>query len=136
MNSLLASVVLVAQAVNATATTPLTGTWSYGSVETGGGDLRCIEKNGLVRFQLNCNRGAPGYNQGFIEGEFKVLNGIGIYKTDEFGPCSLTFEFKGNTVKVTQSGKDSDCGFGANVYANGVYTRISRKIPKFERPGL
>jgi hypothetical protein len=114
----------------------LTGTWSYGSAETGGGELKLLDNSGVVRFQLTCYRGGPSYNSGFIEGEFKVQNRVGVFQSNEFGPCRLTFTFKGNKVTILQSGKDSDCGFGGHVYADGLYVRISKAAPKFERPGL
>jgi hypothetical protein len=73
-------------------------------------------------FGLECNRGAPSYNSGVLEGGITIKNGKAVYRTTEFaGVCEIKFTFTKNSVSLAQKGSDSDCGFGHGVYCDGTY---------------
>jgi hypothetical protein len=112
---------------------PLTGTWEWGSDETGGGVLRVIDDAKGTRFQLQLSRGAPTYNMGFLEGRLLVKDGRATHvRRNERFQCAIAFRFERETVVLTQSsGPDADCGFGHAVYADGTYRRTSRRTPAF-----
>lgn len=64
----------------------------------------------------------PMANTGELSGEASITGDTAIYQSDEYGPCKIMMVFtKPGEVNVTQEGTDADCGFGHNVYANGVY---------------
>jgi hypothetical protein len=71
-------------------------------------------------------------NMGSSNGEATIKGDTAVFKSNEFGPCTITIKFvRPGTVKVTQTGSDSDCGFGHNVFAGGTYKKVSSKRPKF-----
>src|SRR5262249_26257716 len=110
----------------------LVGTWNRGDPEKGGGQLLTRQTADVVQFQLECWRGAPSYNSGFLDGEFPVSKGKGVFRS-RAGPCELEFRFSANEVAIQYVSDSRDCGFGYAVYANGVYRRTSRKVPQFSK---
>jgi uncharacterized protein len=42
---------------------------------------------------------------------------------DDLPACTITLVPRGDVLEVLQDGSDSECGFGAGVYAGGTYTR-------------
>lgn len=55
-----------------------------------------------------------------------------VFKPDETENCTLTLEFQGKVMKVSQEeGKALGCGFGMHVYADGTYKKIRAGKPKF-----
>jgi hypothetical protein len=71
-------------------------------------------------------------NIGEVEGEATIEGDTAVYSSEEFGNCKITIKFfKPGTIKVIQSGTDSECGFGRNVTANGTYKKVSGTKPKF-----
>ena len=86
-----------------------------------------------VRIQFDCNRGAPSYHHGANDVRVALHNRVAAYTTNEFGSqCSIRFEFLHDRVKLTQTGSDIACGFGAFVNVDGTYPRVSRRPPKFD----
>ena len=76
--------------------------------------------------------GAMSANVGEAEGEAIIDGDTAIYSSNEFGACKITIKFvKPGTIKVDQSGTDSECGFGFNVNASGTYKKTSGAKPKF-----
>lgn len=76
--------------------------------------------------------GEISVNMGALSGEATIKGDTAVFKSDEFGPCSITIKFvRPGTIKVTQEGSDSDCGFGHNVFASGTYKKVSSRRPKF-----
>jgi len=45
--------------------------------------------------------------------------------------CTITMTFAPRRMNVTQQGTDTECGFGHNVMANGIYRRVKAGRPKF-----
>ena len=78
--------------------------------------------------------GEHSANMGEANGTAIIEGDTAIYSSDEFGQCRITIKFvKPGEIKITQSGSDSECGFGHNVTADGTYKKISRAKPKFEQ---
>jgi hypothetical protein len=112
----------------------VTGTyeWHRG---TGAGCMLAVARQGRdsIAFQLECNRGAPSYNSGFVDGVIPLRDGVAIFRTSEYrNLCELRIRFRGRMATVTQTGEDVDCGFGAWVSADGTYRRISRARPRWD----
>ena len=73
-------------------------------------------------------------NLGQATGVAEIVGDTAVYRSEEFGTCTITIKFvKPGTIKVEQDG-GSACGFGHNVSATGNYRRISGKKPKFDQP--
>ncbi len=126
---LLSLVVLSPLAISADS---LTGTWDRGDPEKGGGRLLTKHDGQRVRFQMECWRGAPSYNSGFVAGEFAVEAGKGTFEAKVVvGRCELHFAFSDQMVVIRYLNESTDCGFGYAVYANGKYRRTSRDEPSF-----
>jgi hypothetical protein len=71
-------------------------------------------------------------NMGTLDGTGKITGDTGIYESGEFGYCKITVKFvKPGQIKVSQEEKEDGCGFGHKVTANGTFTRVSGKKPKF-----
>jgi hypothetical protein len=71
-------------------------------------------------------------NMGSAEGTAEIVGDTAVYTSEEFDNCSITIKFvRPGTIKVSQEGNDSDCGFGHNVNADGVYRKASNSKPKF-----
>ena len=98
-------------------------------LSTGKGKLR-------VAFQLTYphqdGTGALTANTGEADGTALIDGDTAVYSAAESGKCTITIKFvKPGEIKVTQSGADSDCGFGFNVTADGTYKKSSGAKPKF-----
>jgi len=86
-----------------------------------------------VRIQIECNRGAPDYNLGFLDEHLPIRSGTVVYSTRAYsGSCRITIAFHGTRAVVTEDGTDITCGFGAGVSVAGVYRRTSRRSPPFD----
>ena len=70
-------------------------------------------------------------NLGKADGIAAITGDTAVYRSTEYGECTITIKFiKPGTISVDQQGSSS-CGFGHNVTATGRYTRTSRMKPKF-----
>ncbi|MGI8469285.1 MAG: hypothetical protein ACR2N3_12615 [Pyrinomonadaceae bacterium] len=77
--------------------------------------------------------GQMSANMGTAAGEAAIAGDTAVYSSTEFGQCKITIKFvKPGQIKVMQNGSDVECGFGANVSANGTYKKVSGAKPKFE----
>jgi hypothetical protein len=77
--------------------------------------------------------GAMSANMGSSEGEAEISGDTAVYENSEYDQCTITIKFvKPGQIKVTQSGSDTECGFGNNVSADGTYKKVSGAKPKFE----
>ena len=108
-----------------------TGSWEYRGPADSGMWLKTEQVGHKVRFQLELARGAPSYNSGWIEGAFEVHDASGVFRTNQYGVCEITFEFARSSVRITESENRQECGFGYNVHANGTLLLKSREAPKF-----
>ena len=109
-----------------------TGTYVMDLGNKAGGTLMVIQMpDDKLQFDLECNRGAPSYNSGETSGTIAVKNATAIFQTKEFGgKCKIRFEFKKTGVVISQTGSDTECGFGFGVHCDGKYRLKSRKRPK------
>lgn len=95
----------------------------------GGGKLR-IAMDLIYPYVVN---GEMSANMGYLDGEASIKGDTALYESSEFGKCRIKIKFvKAGTIKVTQEGADSDCGFGHNVFSQGTYRKVSSKKPKFD----
>jgi len=73
-------------------------------------------------------------NVGIADGTATIEGDTAIFSSDEYGECRITIKFvKRGTIEITQSGVDSECGFGNNVNAGGTYKKTSNAKPEFEQ---
>ncbi len=78
-------------------------------------------------------RGEDTANMGEAIGEADISGDTATFSPEEFQECTITLKFlTRGRLKVTQHGNDAECGFGANVSADGTYKKISSKKPKFD----
>ena len=78
-------------------------------------------------------QGELSANMGELDGEALIEGDTAVYESSEPEKCKITIKFvKLGTIKVRQDGADFSCGFGHRVTADGTYTRISAKKPKFD----
>lgn len=76
--------------------------------------------------------GQMSANMGTAVGAATIAGDTAVYSSTDFGQCRITIKFvKPGQIKVTQSGNDTDCGFGHNVTADGNYKKVSGAKPKF-----
>ena len=69
-------------------------------------------------------------NTGEAEGIAEIEGDTAVFTPEDFDECTITIKFLvGGKLEVTQDGTDADCGFGANVFADGIYKKISNKKP-------
>lgn len=77
-------------------------------------------------------RGLLTANTGEASGTADINGSIAIFKPEGTTTCTITLRFDGKRMFVKQEGSDADCGFGHRVYANGTYSRQSRRRPRFD----
>lgn len=105
-----------------------------GSYESGSNSLDVLRLlDNRVKFYLFAMWKSPANGEVSHFGEVcavvPLIDNTAIY---ESGECRIKMKFAGRKVTVTQIGNDADCGFGANVTADGVYRKRSSRVPKFE----
>ena len=72
----------------------------------------------------------PTANLGDGSGIADIERDTITFKPDVSEPeCAITIKLVGGKLRVSQVGI---CGFGHNVTADGLYTRVSRAKPKFD----
>ena len=64
-------------------------------------------------------------NSGVISGEVEIVDGKGVFTTDEYGDCILNFVFTDNSVHISHGEGGYDCGFGMNVTVNNTFIKKS-----------
>lgn len=76
-------------------------------------------------FELDINRGAPSYNNGFAADTLEYKNNQVVFTTDSDSSCVLTLTFSKRGITLIQKADDVNmsCGFGHAVYAEGFYKR-------------
>lgn len=111
----------------------LTGTYRYkngsynnaiGIEELGGNRLR-------IGIAVNYEYKSDGEwmaNSGSAN-EIATLKGnTAVLVPRDFSACQITLKFDGGKITVRQLGTESDCGFGAQTNADGVYTKTSNEL--------
>ena len=122
--------------VNGTFRHSFTGKYKGSSSEIriwalGGGKLR-IGMNLIYPYTMS--DGDLMANIGELDGEARIEGVTAVYTSAGSGKCSITIKFVAiGTIKVSQQGSDTDCGFGHNVSSDGTYKKVSSRKPKFEK---
>lgn len=88
---------------------------------------------GKIKFDLVAlwvsHNNPENVHNGEIQAIASLENGVAVYQE---GGCRIRMEFFATRVRISQSDEVGDCGFGANVTANGSYRKIGIKKPKFD----
>ena len=84
-----------------------------------------------VRFEGTYMTRAGYPNMGYAMGEATIDGNIASFIPSETQGCEIVLVFLKNKLRVEQSGSDSDCGFGHNVVATGIYRKVKSGKPKF-----
>ena len=72
-------------------------------------------------------------NTGQLDETFAIDGDVATYNSTKFGRCTMKITFiKPGSIKVSQDGNDSDCGFGHNVRADGTYKKVGLRRPMFK----
>lgn len=95
----------------------------------GGGQLRVVFS---LIYPYTTQTGETSANIGNIDSVIPIVGDTAVYRSTEFGDCTITLKFtKPGTLVVTQDGDSPACGFGHNVFAAGTYRKVSSKRPVF-----
>jgi hypothetical protein len=125
---------MLAQSSRTSAANSVVGTYRhFGSAHEGCAIEVGERRADSVRVQFDCNRGAPSFHHAANDVRLPLHDGVATYEnTGSEGRCTIRFVFARERVKVTQTGTDAACGFGAFVNIDGSYPRVSRRPPKFD----
>ena len=98
------------------------GEWNYLTVKNNKTSYQ-IEFDGLY---MGIRSLVYGPNMGEFDITMPLSKKQAVYRYED---CKIDLNFKsdttsGNSIKVTQSDGNSGCGFGHNVYADGVYQKV------------
>lgn len=76
--------------------------------------------------------GKPMANVGEAVGKAEITGDTAVFKPKDEEQCKIILKFlQGGRLKIKQQGTDVECGFGANVSAEGNYKKVSSAKPKF-----
>lgn len=100
------------------------GEWNYLTVKNNKTSYQ-IEFDGLY---MGIRSLVYGPNMGEFDITMPLSKKQAVYRYED---CKIDLNFKsdttsGNSIKVTQSDGNSGCGFGHNVYADGVYFKVEK----------
>lgn len=133
--SLVAAAETVAQTRKSVGGAEVTGTFrdesgsEFKIAALGKGKLR-VAFSGVYPYKMA--NGEMMANTGEAAGEAEIVGDTAIFKPEDTEECMITLNFlRGAKLKVVQKGNDSDCGFGHNVSADGMYKKTSGAKPKF-----
>lgn len=73
-------------------------------------------------------------NLGYVETEARIEGDTALLMPYSERDCQILMRFVAQQLRVTTLGDYSQCGFGHNVMADGVYRKISNKKPIFDAP--
>lgn len=95
----------------------------------GGGKLRVALE---LIYPYITGAGEMSANVGTADGTAAIAGDTAIFSPDENGKCVITIKFvRRGALEVSQTGVDSECGFGFNVNASGTYKKTNGAKPKF-----
>jgi len=97
----------------------------------GGGKLRVALE---LIYPYITGTGEMSANLGTADGTATIEGDTAVFSPDENGQCVITIKFvRRGTIEVAQTSTDSECGFGHNVNADGMYKKSSSAKPRFEQ---
>lgn len=125
----------IAQTGKAVSGAEVTGTFRDASgsefriLALGKGKLR-LAFSGVYPYKMT--NGEMSANIGEASGEAVIAGDTAAFKPADTEQCTITLKFlSGGRLKVAQKGTDAECGFGANVSADGNYKKKSVAKPNF-----
>ena len=114
---------LVNETSTETANAQYVGEYSFENEEESGNVSISLKEGNILSFNLYIDyRG----NSGEISGEVEIVDGKGVFTTDEYGDCILNFVFTDNSVHISHEEGGYECGFGMNVAANNTFFKESK----------
>lgn len=129
----------LAMPVAAPAQNDLTGAYGYSFPPQGNppateknngpkGTLVLVKMQGnQYRFWLDVTLGWPNYHVGETDGTLEFRNDTASFDNtfeDASSPCILSFQVKGQTIRINSHSTSFNCGFGQGVNADGDYARL------------
>ncbi len=126
--------VLTTSVIGVRAQSDLTGTYKHKS-KSAENEINVQEiKGNQLRVSLYASyiykvKGELTANNGEAKGIAPLKGDTAILAPADIKGCKITLKFSGNKIAVAQS--ESECGFGMNVSAEGIYTKVSGK-PNFD----
>ncbi len=114
-------------------TTKYEGTYTYGENSAKGrmGSVMLFaEADSTMLFYIDVNHGAPNYHMGTLYGRIKMIGDSAIFYTKfESGDtgCKWKVKFIKSKLVITTIQEQYDCGFGHQVFADGEFSRASKK---------
>jgi hypothetical protein len=82
-----------------------------------------------VEFSGSHEYGAAMANSGEAHGVARIDGDTAIFEPRGAGRCRIAMKFERAKLVANQEG---ECGFGLNVSAEGIYTKKSRRKPRFD----
>ncbi len=129
------SVEISAQNRKSVSAVEITGTFRAGSgsefsiLALGNGKLR-VAFSGVYAYKTA--NGERMANTGEALGTAESVGDTAVFTPEETEECQITLKFlRGGKIQASQEGTDADCGFGHNVFADGLYKKVSGLKPKF-----
>ncbi len=119
-------------------TMDMTGTYQIGEPngETGYAMLAIekISSSSEIKFFFSKVGNAPAYNQGTLTGKAALKANLATYSdVGEEWQCQFDMKFTSTQVKASSSPDADNCGFGNNIYVDGIYEKISGEKPDFKK---
>ncbi|MDB5284254.1 MAG: hypothetical protein JWO06_3329 [Bacteroidota bacterium] len=117
-------------------TTKLGGSYGFG-MDIEKGRIGWIDvypdTDSTVLFNLSLNRGAPSYNMGEVTGRLLLKGDSATFYSgiDGDSSCRLIFTFGKREVSIKTINDKDKCGFGASVFADGIYKKRGEQIPQY-----
>ncbi len=74
------------------------------------------------------SRGKMTANFGAAEGAADITGDTAVFSPEGTETCKITIKFvKPGQIKITEDGGENGCGFGRNVYSDGIYIKLKSK---------
>ena len=118
---------------NANVPLGLTGTYRYKSGNYNNAISVEEQSNNRLRVSIAANYeykvdGEWMANSGSASEIVALKGDTAILVPADFTNCQITLKFSVNKIVVKQKGTESDCGFGANTRADGIYVKTSDEL--------
>jgi hypothetical protein len=74
------------------------------------------------------SNGQKTANLGEAEGTAELVGDTAVFTPEGAETCKIIIKFvKPGQIKITEDGGENGCGFGRNVYSDGVYIKVINK---------
>ncbi len=76
------------------------------------------------------SNGQKTANMGEAEGTAELIGDTAVFTPEGAETCKISIKFvKPGQIKITEDGGENGCGFGRNVYSDGIYKKVISKKP-------